>query len=548
MGVTGLLPVLKSIQDTKSLREYSGQCLAIDGYAWLHRAVFSCTYELTHDVPTQKYLQFFKKRIHLLRDIYNVEPYFVFDGDYLSLKADTEKERDKSRQENKALGMKFLSAGDSKKGYDLLSKSVDVSPAIAKTVIDYLRAQSMKYVVAPYEADSQMVYLEKLGLVDGIISEDSDLLVFGCRRLLTKFNDKACTVIEIDSSRFGEVKDVRIGLMTPQQLRLVACISGCDYTSGIPRIGIKKAFQAVWSHKAVGPVLKKLRLDKYQIPAGFLQEYERADCSFKHQRVFNPLTLAVECLNDLGPEVDLLMSSYIGDLRSLEVHRAIASGVLDPISKEILVSREEQVQQLLPKGKSIARSYSVPVSQKKQFMTIDMFLSQRSGPELATKVKTHEKPSGSKPATHRLVERKLEILHSTKVSAATQSKFFTKSSMEKQELQELMGDDDLEDDGFEVSKENVPNYPETVQSVKEVKISDETQFKTHDITKSTLISESRMPLVELDLAKFSNVSQTKNKLVLGSKSKNLSRVKKSPQKKPKSQARPILLDSFFYRG
>ncbi len=46
-----------------------------------------------------------------------------------------------------------------------------------------LRAENIDYVVAPYEADAQLCFLEKEGLVDGIITEDSDLLVFGCKQV-----------------------------------------------------------------------------------------------------------------------------------------------------------------------------------------------------------------------------------------------------------------------------------------------------------------------------------------------------------------------------
>jgi exonuclease-1 len=44
-----------------------------------------------------------------------------------------------------------------------------------------LKAENVDYVVAPYEADAQMAFMEREGLVDGIITEDSDMLVFGCR-------------------------------------------------------------------------------------------------------------------------------------------------------------------------------------------------------------------------------------------------------------------------------------------------------------------------------------------------------------------------------
>ena len=48
-------------------------------------------------------------------------------------------------------------------------------------------------MVAPYEADAQLCFLEREGYVDGIITEDSDLLVFGCQQVgfLRVFSAKA---------------------------------------------------------------------------------------------------------------------------------------------------------------------------------------------------------------------------------------------------------------------------------------------------------------------------------------------------------------------
>ena len=37
--------------------------------------------------------------------------------------------------------------------------------------------------MAPYEADAQLTYLQKEGVVDLVITEDSDLLVFGCGKV-----------------------------------------------------------------------------------------------------------------------------------------------------------------------------------------------------------------------------------------------------------------------------------------------------------------------------------------------------------------------------
>jgi len=54
MGVNGLLKLLSSITVEKHLSEYSGQTVAIDGYCWLHRSLFSCRDELFNDIDTDQ--------------------------------------------------------------------------------------------------------------------------------------------------------------------------------------------------------------------------------------------------------------------------------------------------------------------------------------------------------------------------------------------------------------------------------------------------------------------------------------------------------------
>lgn len=48
------------------------------------------------------------------------------------------------------------------------------------------RAQGVDCIVAPYEADAQLAYLNKIGMVQAIITEDSDLLAFGCKKVWKK--------------------------------------------------------------------------------------------------------------------------------------------------------------------------------------------------------------------------------------------------------------------------------------------------------------------------------------------------------------------------
>lgn len=50
------------------------------------------------------------------------------------------------------------------------------------------RDRGVDCVVAPYEADAQLAYLTKSGLAQAVITEDSDLLAFGCKTVPNKWN------------------------------------------------------------------------------------------------------------------------------------------------------------------------------------------------------------------------------------------------------------------------------------------------------------------------------------------------------------------------
>jgi exonuclease-1 len=50
-------------------------------------------------------------------------------------------------------------------------------------LLQALKRKGVEFIVAPYEADAQMAYLAINGLVDVVITEDSDLLTYGCPRV-----------------------------------------------------------------------------------------------------------------------------------------------------------------------------------------------------------------------------------------------------------------------------------------------------------------------------------------------------------------------------
>jgi len=54
MGITGLLPLLKSIQEPADVSCLKGQTVGIDAYVWLHKGAFGCAQDLCLGNPTRQ--------------------------------------------------------------------------------------------------------------------------------------------------------------------------------------------------------------------------------------------------------------------------------------------------------------------------------------------------------------------------------------------------------------------------------------------------------------------------------------------------------------
>ena len=265
-------------------------------------------------------------RVRLLRH-HKIVPYIVFDGGPLPAKRGTDTERKKRREENLALANKLAAEGKhtqareyyakcvdvtTEMAYQLIKVALEVSPYICSDLIlQALRADGIQYVVAPYEADAQLAYLERVGIVDGILTEDSDLLVFGCQNVLFKLDSATAMVTSISRSDFGSVTaaDGGISLIgwSDVQFRAMAILSGCDYLASIPGIGLKTAWSLLRKYKTVEKVIRAIMLEgKKEVPPDYLDSFKLVEKVFLHQRVYDPRTERLVHLTDLpeGEELD----------------------------------------------------------------------------------------------------------------------------------------------------------------------------------------------------------------------------------------------------
>jgi len=312
---------------------------------------------------------------------FGVTPYLIFDGDYLPSKGGTEKDRAGRRKESKRLGLELLKVGKTSQAQLELQKAVDVTPEMARMLIDELKHHNIQYIVAPYEADSQMAYMERRGIIDGILSEDSDLLVFGARRLITKL-DKFGDCIEINRSHFTACREISLVGWSDADFRRMAMLSGCDYLASIGNMGLKTAHRMLRKHKTVERLIKAAQFDgKFKVPTSYLDAFIQAENTFLYQWVFCPLSKQVINLTTPDSGVDTSEMSFLGEQVPSHVAAGVARGDLHPHTKQpIIVAAKDMSSSkpLRPAAPSSASTAQTP--DLKHTKPIDSFFKPRRTP------------------------------------------------------------------------------------------------------------------------------------------------------------------------
>ena len=292
--------------------------------------------ELAQGRPTRKYIDSVLNRVRMVQH-FGVTPYLVFDGDFLPSKASTEASRAKRREESRKAGQELLSAGNPKQAFLEFQKAIDITPEMARHLIEELKKLGLPYIVAPYEADAQMVYLERQGIVSGILSEDSDLLVFGAKRLLTKL-DMQGRCIEINRREFCACREISLTDFSDTNFRHMAILSGCDYLEGIGNIGLKTAYRMIRKHKTIEKVVRMLQFDgKFKVSENYMAAFRQAELTFLHQRVFCPVKQQLILLSEPTNGIDVEEMRFIGHKIDNDIARGVAVGDLNPMTKEPII-------------------------------------------------------------------------------------------------------------------------------------------------------------------------------------------------------------------
>ncbi|XP_022845034.1 DNA repair protein UVH3-like [Olea europaea var. sylvestris] len=105
---------------------------------------------------------------------------------------------------------------------------------------ELLQMFGLPYIIAPMEAEAQCAYMELANLVDGVVTDDSDVLLFGARSVYKNI---------FDDRKYVEtyfMKDIENELgLDREKLIHMALLLGSDYTEGVSGIGIVNAIEVV---------------------------------------------------------------------------------------------------------------------------------------------------------------------------------------------------------------------------------------------------------------------------------------------------------------
>ncbi|KAK8686717.1 hypothetical protein V6N13_125737 [Hibiscus sabdariffa] len=345
MGIKDLLRFMKPFIESVHIKKYAGKRVGIDAYSWLHKGAYSCSMEICLDSNSEKksrYLAYFMHRVNLLRH-HKITPVVVFDGASIPCKAATENERYRRREENRELAIAKLKEGDVKAATELFQRAVRITPAMAYQLIQILKSEKVEFVVAPYEADAQLAYLATLeaekGGVAAVITEDSDLIAYGCPAITFKMDRYGNGEELVLSKVFDSLTSKPSFRNFDKELFTGMCVlAGCDFLPSVPGIGIVKAHSLVSKYRNLDRVLSVLKIEKgSQMPEDYSKSFKEAVAVFQHARIYDA---EIKELKHLKPLTEQLLQyldvglDFLGPEIPPSVAAAIAEGKLDPTTME----------------------------------------------------------------------------------------------------------------------------------------------------------------------------------------------------------------------
>jgi 5'-3' exonuclease len=135
-------------------------------------------------------------------------------------------------------------------------QAIQIKPQDYDLTRTLFEIMDIPFLFAPGEAECFCSHLCLSGLVDAVLSEDSDVMAYGAPVFLSKINTSSETVVEVNYQDLLLTTD-----MTKQQFRDFCIMCGTDYNKNIPKVGPVMSFKLIKEFDTID----KLPKEKYDI-------------------------------------------------------------------------------------------------------------------------------------------------------------------------------------------------------------------------------------------------------------------------------------------
>ena len=160
----------------------------------------------------------------------------------------------------------------------MTSQMISITPDDIRVSQELFDVLAIPYTKAPGEAENYASHLCKYGIVDAVLSEDTDVLAYGTPTFLTKIDYVNDTVVMIDYATILE----ETGL-TPAAFTDLCILCECDYNSNIPSVGHETSYHLLKQFGTIEAILAHLctvlkadkKTRKYADESFTVLQYER---------------------------------------------------------------------------------------------------------------------------------------------------------------------------------------------------------------------------------------------------------------------------------
>jgi len=282
MGVKDLWTVLEPVGERCTMADLQGKRLAVDVSGWIFQSLQSPVF-MKKPTLRPHLRNLFWRLHHLMRN--NVRVLIVFDGPSPKLKGVALAKRAVARRqqrekdqivEEESIDELASSCGIAVAGFRQAANAAENTyfAQLCAECKEMLRVFRIPYIVSSGDAESTCAYLNRLGYVDGCVTDDNDAFLFGASVVYRHYT---CDKKRLENLRCYEAKVIEEQLgLTQDHLIAMALILGCDYgLNGIKGVGKERALDVLQSWPGCDP-LEKICHWRTDVDLGTLVKFDPA--------------------------------------------------------------------------------------------------------------------------------------------------------------------------------------------------------------------------------------------------------------------------------